>query len=249
MILQQMKGSPSYRIFQSFWVALDWIYPPFCAGCRKPGSRWCFDCQGKTRLIQPPYCSCCGKVRLETGLCNTCRSQPPSFKEMRSWAVYEGPLREAVRRLKYKKELSLGDTFSQAMVALFTQSRWQVDAITPVPIGIARKSQRGYNQASLLARPMALRAGIEYLPKALKKVKDTPSQVGLNIHQRRANVKGSFQAQPGYVVGKKIMIVDDVCTSGATVEECSKVLLEAGAVEVYVITLARALFDPRDRSS
>jgi ComF family protein len=163
--------------------------------------------------------------------------------------VYEGPLREAVRRLKYKKELSLGDTFSKEMFTLFSQTNWQVDAITPVPIGIARKSQRGYNQASLLARPLALRAGIEYLPKALVKVKDTPSQVGLNVHQRRANVRGSFQAWPGIVAGKKMMIIDDVCTSGATVEECSNVLLEAGAVEVYVITLARALFDPRDRSS
>jgi ComF family protein len=135
------------------------------------------------------------------------------------------------------------------MMELFLQTNWQVDAITPVPIGVVRKAERGYNQSSLLARPLALRTGIEYLPKALMKVKDTPSQVGLTVHQRHANVKGSFQAQPVFVKGKRMLIVDDVCTSGATVEECSKMLLEAGAVEVYAITLARALFEPRDRSS
>jgi ComF family protein len=151
--------------------------------------------------------------------------------------------------MKYKRDLALGDTFSRPLVTLFNESGWRVDVITPVPIGIARKAERGYNQASLLARPLALATGVRYLPGAILKVKDTPSQVGLNLTQRQENVRGSFQATKKLVAGKKILIVDDVCTSGATLAECSKALLEAGAVHIFAITLARALYNPRDRNS
>ncbi len=117
---------------------------------------------------------------------------------------------------------------------------WNPDMVVPVPIGIARKADRGYNQASLMAYPIALSTGIQFCSKALKKVKDTPSQVGLSIEQRIQNVKGAFLAESSLVSGKSVLLVDDICTSGATLNTCTQALLTAGSQRVFALTLARA---------
>ncbi len=240
MILPSIKGSPAYRIYQLTWIGLDWLYPPLCAGCGTSGSRWCVNCQKNTHLIRQPVCLRCGVEQHEPCVCNHCRQSPPLFKGLRSWSVFEGPVRSAVHRLKYKRDLALGDTFARPLLELFLETGWEIDLVIPVPLGIARQAERGYNQASLLARPLALGLGVKYLPQALKKIKETPSQVGLNVLQRRENVKKAFLALRSFVQGRKVLIVDDVCTSGATLDECSKALIEADVLEVYAITLARA---------
>ena len=116
-----------------------------------------------------------------------------------------------------------------------------MNLVIPVPIGAARKKERGYNQAALLAWPLAVGSAIPYCSQGLIKTRDTPSQVGLDSQQRRANVAGAFQARPRMVTGKCVLVVDDVTTSGATLEVCSSALLQAGASSVYALTLARAI--------
>jgi ComF family protein len=114
-------------------------------------------------------------------------------------------------------------------------------------MGAERLSQRGYNQAALLAFPLALSLGVPYRPHAIRKIRETPSQVGLTAIQRRANVIGVFRAEKEEVLGRHVLLVDDVTTSGSTLNECAATMLEAGASQVYGLTLARTVFrDPEE---
>jgi ComF family protein len=149
-----------------------------------------------------------------------------------------------MHRLKYQGDLALGEALAQNLVALFRNLAWQVDLVTAVPLGVARRKERGYNQAALLAFPLALACGIPYRAKALQKVRQTRTQVGLNVAQRYQNVEGAFRAERTVVAEKRVLVVDDVTTSGATIRVCSSALLEAGARQVYGLTLARAVLNP-----
>jgi ComF family protein len=119
--------------------------------------------------------------------------------------------------------------------------KWDVDVITPVPLGLARLVQRGYNQSALLARPLALALGVRYYPQSLRRSRETRSQVGLSAAQRKENVIGAFEARSDLVSGRNILVVDDVTTSGATLEACAVALFDAGALKVFGLTLARAV--------
>lgn len=165
--------------------------------------------------------------------------QPPSYQGMRSWGVFGGPLRQAIHRLKYQHDIGLGEILARPLITLLGNLDWEYDLVLPVPLGVARLRERGYNQAALLARPVALKLGARYQPEAIDRVKETRSQVGLNLTQRRENVKNAFRAQADWVTGKGILLIDDVTTSGSTLESCAAALCAAGAERVYGLTLAR----------
>jgi ComF family protein len=234
-----VKEHVVYRMYRWLWAGLDWLYPPRCGGCNRQGVRWCEQCNSSTDILTSPICPICGKVQKNTHLCNECRSTPPHFDVLRSWAVYRGPLREAILRLKYKRDVALGDTLSRPMIARLQSLQWSIDMIIPVPLGVARFVERGYNQAALLARPLALATQISYIPKALMRVRETRSQVDLTANERKINMRGAFQASGEWVKGRTVLVVDDVATSGATIDACAAALLEAGAAHVYGLTLAR----------
>jgi len=229
-----------YRLYRWFWKGIDLLFPPSCAGCNVPGTRWCQGCHQKISLIEPPYCVICGQNLPAPGICSHCKENPPRINGIRSWALFTGPIRNALHRLKYQRDIGLGDVFTKSLIKVLQNSTWQVDLIIPVPLGIAREKERGYNQASLIAKPIALRMKIPYLPKAVVRTKETLSQVELTREQRKENVAGAFQAHPGDVLDKKVLIVDDVATSGSTLDSCADALFRAGAVNVYGLTLARA---------
>lgn len=113
--------------------------------------------------------------------------------------------------------------------------------LVPVPLGKKRLKERGYNQVALVARPLAYEVGLDYKPGILSKARETPSQVGLSVSQRRENVRGAYQVDIEVVKGKTIVLMDDVATTGSTIMACADALLAAGAKEVYAITIARAL--------
>jgi ComF family protein len=118
--------------------------------------------------------------------------------------------------------------------------RWLVDIVVPVPLALERLSERGYNQASLLARPLAMRLHLPYNPGALSRLRETRTQIGLTAGERRANVFGAFVARSPLVQGKNILVIDDVTTTGSTMDACAFALLDAGAGQVYCLTLAQA---------
>lgn len=119
----------------------------------------------------------------------------------------------------------------------------QFDIVIPVPLGRERLKERGYNQANLLAHPIALQVNRPFTPQALFRSRETGSQVGLNAQERKQNVKNAFQGRPSLVAGKRILLVDDVATTGATLSECSTALKQAGAEHVIALTLARAVMN------
>ncbi|NOY97766.1 MAG: ComF family protein [Chloroflexi bacterium] len=127
------------------------------------------------------------------------------------------------------------------MVHYLDALSWPVDAVIPVPLGKKRFRERGYNQVGLIAHPLALALGWNYAPRALTRVRETASQVGLSAGERRENVRGAFAADVRRVRDRRVLVMDDVATTGATLAACAQALLDGGAREVFALTVARAL--------
>ena len=160
---------------------------------------------------------------------------------MRSWAVFDSPVQEALHTLKYRRNMGIGEALALHMTEFVRSLNWTVDLLIPVPLGKKRLKERGYNQVGLVARPLAYEIGLGYAPSALWKVRETRSQVGLSVSKRGENVLGAYQADPEIVKRKSVLLMDDVATTGSTIQSCTKALLSAGARDVYALTIARAL--------
>ena len=174
-------------------------------------------------------------------ICLDCLAQRPAYTALRSWGVYGGPLRKAILRLKYGRDIGMGEVLSKHLIELYNGLQWSIDLVVPVPLGIARWKQRGYNQAGLLALPLAYAMGIPYQSAALRRTRETSSQVRLGAQERHKNVKDAFRASPRLVSGKRILVIDDVTTTGSTITACAQALTMAGASAVFGMTLARAI--------
>ena len=203
--------------------------------------RWCEDCQSRVSRIQKPFCEKCGLPIGGVHICEKCKLNPPAYQMMRSWAVFDSPVQDALHTLKYRRNMGIGDALAVEMKEFLCSLQWPVDVLTPVPLGKMRLKERGYNQVGLVARALAYEVGLEYIPQALWKSRETRSQVGLTISQRLENVHNAYQADPESVRRKSILLMDDVATTGSTIQACASALLSAGAREVYAITIARAL--------
>jgi competence protein ComFC len=247
-----MMGSttrPKLKLYRLFWEAIDWVYPPVCGGCGKIGIRWCNECHQQVTRITAPICPHCGRSQPNSEVCSLCQIFPPACNSIRSWAVFQGPLRLAIHRLKYERDLSLGDTFAGFLTNLLVELDWKPDIVTAVPLSRERVRQRGYNQAEKLGKPIAMNLDLVFRSDVIERVRDTRSQIGLSAQERRINVNNAFLADNRLVLGMRILLVDDVLTTGATIQTCAQALLDAGADSVYGLTLAQAAMhsDPADR--
>jgi len=232
---------PAYLFYRWIWSGIDWLFPPYCGGCGRKGQRWCSNCQHDTHRLLPPICTICG-VGIDAGnQCERCKRRTPHYTALRSWAAFDGPLRNALHRLKYQRDIALGDCLANELITYFVSLNWNVEMVVPVPLGVARLENRGYNQAALLARPLAVATLLHYEPNALIRSKETLSQVGLSASRRKENVSGAFEANQRLVSGQSVLVVDDVTTSGATLEACAEAMFRSGAKSVYCLTLARTL--------
>ena len=211
--------------------------------------RWCVNCQEQTQKIQPPICEICGQPIPAGDLCPRCRQTRPRITAIRSWAEFGGPIRNALHALKYRKNIGLGIALSQHLESLLLELNWQIDLVAPVPLGQARQRERGYNQADLLAKPLAFRLQLPYQPQVLVRARETRSQVDLSLAERRQNVRDAFQAAPRLINGKTVLVIDDVTTTGSTLDSCADALLKAGAKSVYGLTIARATLHRAARPS
>ena len=160
---------------------------------------------------------------------------------LRSWAVFDSPVQDGLHTLKYRGNMAIGEGFALQMVDFLRSLQWNIDMIVPMPLGQQRLKERGYNQVAVVAQPLAYFAGLPYAPHALRKSRETRSQVGLDVHQRRENVQNAYQADSRLVRQKTVLLMDDVATTGSTISSSTEALLSAGAREVYAITIARAL--------
>jgi ComF family protein len=160
---------------------------------------------------------------------------------VRSWAKFEPPLQYAIHRLKYKNDIGLAEVLVEHLSPLLINADWEIDLIVPVPLDQDRLKVRGYNQSSLLGESLAKIVKIPFSDKAIQRKKITRSQIGLTKEERKINVRDAFQVCTPVVTGKNILVVDDVITTGATLNACSKELRIAGANVVFGLTVARSL--------
>ena len=238
----------NYQLHRWFWNALDWIYPPVCAGCGKNGHRFCKECLAGVTVFSESHCSICGKNTPNNSfICKECQLTPYYFSDACSWAAYGGSLREAIHALKYRQDVGLGDFFAAFLVSLLAEKQWQFDLVIPVPLSRTRRKQRGYNQSELLSRPIARFFSIEHSNSALMRTKDTGEQYKRNSIERKTNLEDAFFANPAKLKEREVLLVDDIITTGATIRACSKTLLEAGAGKVMVISLAKALRNQKNQ--
>jgi len=231
----------------------DVVFPPRCMACsglldEPEGRPFCPACASRIRYIASPLCPCCGTpLHGEEGtdhLCGDCLRARPLFSAARAVARYEGVLLDAIHSFKYRGRITDGEILGRMMAGrgypLFDISAYTL--IVPVPLHRRRLRERGFNQAVILAREIAGRLSLPLDVRSLRRRVYTEPQVGLGKGHRTANVRGAFGVVDGEgVEGQRILLVDDVYTTGSTARECAEILMKSGAAEVAVLTLARAV--------
>ncbi len=232
-----------------FWRrAMDVLLPPLCLGCDRPvteNQTLCAACWKAIHFVERPFCARCGApfdVPVEEGtLCGQCLGGPPLYEKARSAVLYDDAIKPILLRFKHADRLHPVPALAAWMVRAGAELWAEADLIVPVPLHRWRLLKRRYNQAALLAQAVGKNLDKKVAVDLLVRRRASESQGRKNRKERRENVAGAFALRPGAdVVGKKIVLIDDVLTSGATVEECARVLLSAGAATVSVVTLARA---------
>lgn len=230
---------------------LDLVYPRPCAGCGgagpAEGGHLCWDCRARLTLIHAPYCVLCGDPvsgRIDHAYtCTLCDRRTVHFDSARSAVRYEGPVGGAIRALKYNRALWLVRDLTRLLEAVvrthFEADR--IDLITAVPMPAWRRWRRGFNQAELLGRDLAHILRKPFCATLISRSHYTRTQTRLTARERTANVRGAFQSGWGHprAEGRRILLVDDVMTTGATVNECARALKACGAQAVWVATVAR----------
>jgi ComF family protein len=221
--------------------ALDLVYPPRCAGCSARGHLLCPDCRAAVPVMTPPVCPRCGRSSRSSGRCAVCSAHPPLVDGTAVAAIFASPVREAIHALKYEGQRRLAVVLADIAMPAFAALP-HPGAIIPVPLHPARERDRGFNQSVQIARHLGATVGVPVMPKWLTRTRDTPPQVGRDLQARRANVDGAFSCpDPASVHGVRIILLDDVATTGATLDACAMALRAAGAASVHALVVARPL--------
>lgn len=233
---------------------IDFVYPPVCAGCGvSTGSHggFCPDCWTGFRFIERPFCDVLGlpfSYDVGDGMVSAqALADPPDFDRQRSVAIYEGPARHLVHALKYRDRTELAAMMAGWMLRAGDHYLTDCDAVLPVPLHRVRFLQRRFNQSAELGRHLARLSNKPFLATTLVRRKRTARQVGLSAKARHDNVRAAFAIAEGHeadVFGKRLVLVDDVFTTGATVSSVARTLKRAGAAEVTVLTFAMAVSGP-----
>jgi ComF family protein len=237
---------------------INFLYPPRCAACEQrfaPDARQrvCAGCIGRIEPLPEPLCAVCGvpiaSATGQQGWCGRCAETPPHFGRARAIARYRAGADEdaqmlpaLIRRHKYGLDQSLAPALAECLGNPLPLDGIDYDLIMPVPLHRARLRWRGFNQAALLGNAVAQRLGRPLDAGSLVRVRETDPQTGKSMRERRQNIRDAFAIRrPARIANRRVLLVDDVMTTGATVDECARTLLAAGARRVDVLTLARAL--------
>jgi ComF family protein len=231
--------------------ALDAVLPPLCPACRVPlgdGVGLCAACWSKLSFIEPPYCARLGiPFTYDPGpglLSMEAIANPPAYDRARAAVRYDDIARALVLGFKYGDRLDLAAMMGRWMARAGHELTRDADALLPVPLHWRRLWARRFNQSAALAAAISGTCGVPVLHDALKRVRATPQQVGLSKSERADNVQGAFRVtahQKVSVAGRRVVLIDDVLTSGATVDACARALMRAGAAHVDVLVFARVV--------
>lgn len=230
---------------------LDFILPPQCINCSTSVLQQgglCADCWEKIHFISKPFCSICGfpfNISIENeNICAPCARKSPLFARARAAVYYNDASKPMILRFKHADALHITPLFAewlyQAGYDLFPQAEYLV----PIPLHWSRLVYRGYNQAALLSQKLSKKTKIPHLPDLLERIRRTPSQGELTSKEREKNVSNAFKLNKKYeqlIHDKHILLIDDVFTSGATVQACTKILKKSGAKQIDILTLAKVI--------
>lgn len=231
-----------------FYSLKDLCFPLICCNCGEyvESKGLCADCWKQIKWISEPKCLNCGipfEINVQK-ICEHCLKKKPAFDNAVSVFEYNDFSKNMILKFKYNDATYMSEQFSSWMYRVCELDIKNANFIIPVPIHFVKRLKRKYNQSELLAKEISEKSGIKYEPRILKKIKNTLAQEGLSKVHRQKNIKGTFEVDKKYVhlLDKKtIVIVDDVLTTGATVNECAKMLKKCGVEKIIVITLARVI--------
>lgn len=210
----------------------------------------CQSCWDSAKLIEAPYCSGCGyafpskAISGERALCGACRRGLYRFDAARAWAPFQDPVKAIIHQLKYGCHPSLARPLAARLATAYHvhKDRLQADWLIPVPLHPSRKRERGFNQSGEIARHLSRIVGIPLAQHWLLRTRPTKVQAGLTRRERRSNVSGAFEmAQYAELHGRTVLLIDDVFTTGATLNECARILRQKGAARIAVLTVARVI--------
>src|SRR5580692_5786407 len=254
------------------------FYPAGCSLCERLLTRAtrvpiCDECLTSFAALPPEVCEICGSPvaalfsapvsgrgapelvsadaeRADPSGCISCQGRTYAFERVRSYAAYEGRLIRAILLLKFERIEPLASWFATRLAGVTKRDGLVADVVVSVPLHRQRERDRGYNQADLIARPLARRLGLPYRPVLLVRTKPRPDKHILSISERWESVRGAFATRQGSQVDNlRVLLVDDVMTTGATLDACAKALRQAGAKSVIGLTVARAIRQPATGSS
>jgi ComF family protein len=234
--------SPQLSLNQLKTAFLDLLLPLRCLGCGREGDLICTPCRQSLPRIRLPLCQRCGATVGEGNLCHSCVNNPLTIDGIRSVFLFQGTIRQAILQLKYKHLKAVAVPLSQLLAEYMGSHPLKGEVIVPVPLYPKRLRERGYNQASLLAKELGRLVGLPIVEDSLIRVKDSVPQARTrSAIERHQNVQDAFACNQR-LEGRQILLIDDVCTTGATLDACASALKAAGASSVWGLTVAREMF-------
>ncbi len=219
---------------------LDFLFPQWCVGCGREGNFLCDSCRDSLPRIAPPVCPKCGKPQAGGTLCPSCADQQVTIDGVRSPFRFEGVIRQAVHQLKYKNLRALAVPLARLLADYLITNPLPGEVLVPVPLHQKRLRERGYNQSSLLVRELGRLTGLPVIDDCLIRKRYAPPQTRTaTVEERQSNVVDTFACRNNRLEGKQALLVDDVSTSGATLDACATALKASGAITVWGLVLAR----------
>lgn len=231
-------------------ACVDLLLPPACLLCGQllptglDAQSFCHDCLTAMPPLSPAHCRCCAQPfpsATSNHLCSTCLKRPPSFSTVHAAGIYQGSIKDAVHQLKYRDQLTLAEPLGRILTKVITTAGlcFTPDCIVPVPLHPHRLRQRGYNQALEVARPISRELSVPLDTTLLQRSRKTQQQQGLSATERRSNLRNAF-VLTSKAAARKILLIDDVMTTGETVRECCRTLVAGGVEDVQVAIIGRA---------
>ncbi|MFC1967830.1 ComF family protein [Chloroflexota bacterium] len=223
-------------------IALDLLFPSRCVSCGSEGEFICASCRRLLPRILPPLCPRCGKPLPEAQLCSGCRGWQAQIEGIRSPFRFEGVARQAIHELKYQNLKVLAPHLAELLQGYLSIYPLPGEVLVPVPLHPRRLRGRGYNQSGLLARELGRLVSLPVVEGSIHRMRNTPPQArSTSMVIRQSNVAGAFACRDQHMKQRQVLLIDDVCTTGATLNACAVALRAAGAASVWGLTLAREI--------
>ena len=223
-------------------VALNLLFPQWCVGCGKEGDFICYSCRQSLPRIMPPLCPRCGRPQPSGILCPSCVSWQAEIDGIRSPFRFDGVMRQAIHQLKYRNLRALAQPLAKLLNDYLGTNPMPGEVLVPVPLHHKRLRERGYNQSSLLTKELGKLINLPVVDDCLIRLRHAPPQARTStVDERQSNVAGAFTCRDRRLQDKQVLLIDDVSTSGATLDACAAALKAGGATSVWGLVLAREI--------